>query len=86
MEKSIDNVGVGDPYSGLNRGHEAERTADDSSFDSSSDDGIDSYKEQGRIFTARLEDMAQWAGQPTIKGSRESMRMALLTFSIIGIQ
>lgn len=32
------------------------------------------------------KDMASWAGQPSIKGSTESMRMALLTMSLIGIQ
>ena len=32
------------------------------------------------------EDMAQWAGKPSVKGSTESMRMALLTFSLIGLQ
>lgn len=32
------------------------------------------------------EDMASWAGQPAIKGSSETMRMALLTFSLIGLQ
>jgi hypothetical protein len=31
-------------------------------------------------------NMAQWAGQPSVKGSSESMRMALLSFSIIGLQ
>ncbi|KAL3419030.1 General alpha-glucoside permease 2 [Phlyctema vagabunda] len=30
--------------------------------------------------------MASWAGQPHIKGSSESMRMALLTTSLIGLQ
>jgi hypothetical protein len=30
--------------------------------------------------------MAQWAGQPRIKGSSETMRMIMLTFSLIGIQ
>ncbi|PNS15503.1 proteinral alpha-glucoside permease [Sphaceloma murrayae] len=29
---------------------------------------------------------AQWAGTPSIKGSSEPMRMALLTFSLIGLQ
>ncbi|KAH8676829.1 major facilitator superfamily domain-containing protein [Tricladium varicosporioides] len=29
---------------------------------------------------------SSWAGQPHIKGSSESMRMALLTFSLIGLQ
>jgi hypothetical protein len=33
------------------------------------------------------DDMAaSWAGQPAIKGSTETMRMALLTFSLIGLQ
>ena len=30
--------------------------------------------------------MAQWAGQPRIKGSSETMRMIMLTFSLVGIQ
>ncbi|KAI9792548.1 MAG: hypothetical protein M1816_002068 [Peltula sp. TS41687] len=29
--------------------------------------------------------LASWTGQPSIKGSSESMRMALLTFTIVGI-
>jgi solute carrier family 45 protein 1/2/4 len=29
---------------------------------------------------------AQWAGTPSVKGSTESMRMALLTASLIGLQ
>lgn len=29
---------------------------------------------------------ASWAGKPGIKGSSESLRMALLTFSLIGLQ
>lgn len=32
------------------------------------------------------EKMASWQGQPAVKGSTESMRMALLTFSLVGIQ
>jgi hypothetical protein len=35
---------------------------------------------------AQDEDMASWAGQPSIKGSTETMRMMLLTFSLIGLQ
>ena len=31
-------------------------------------------------------DMASWVGQPAIKGSTESVRMALLTLSLIGLQ
>ncbi|RDL34703.1 MFS general substrate transporter [Venustampulla echinocandica] len=30
--------------------------------------------------------MASWSGQPHIKGSSEAMRMALLTFSLVGLQ
>ena len=29
---------------------------------------------------------ASWVGTPSIKGSTESVRMALLTFSLIGLQ
>jgi solute carrier family 45 protein 1/2/4 len=29
---------------------------------------------------------AQWVGTPKVKGSSESMRMALLTASLIGLQ
>jgi len=32
------------------------------------------------------DTMASWAGQPHIKGSTETMRMALLTFSLVGLQ
>jgi hypothetical protein len=39
---------------------------------------------EGKLGTGK--DMASWAGQPSIKGSTESMRMALLTISLIGIQ
>lgn len=31
-------------------------------------------------------NMAQWSGTPHVKGSSETVRMALLTFSIIGLQ
>ncbi|KAM0129990.1 hypothetical protein ACHAO1_008154 [Botrytis cinerea] len=31
-------------------------------------------------------DMASWSGQPAIKGSTEQMRMAMLTFSLVGLQ
>ncbi|KAK4690255.1 hypothetical protein P7C71_g6489, partial [Lecanoromycetidae sp. Uapishka_2] len=33
-----------------------------------------------------MPQAASWAGTPHIKGSTESMRMALLTFSLIGLQ
>jgi hypothetical protein len=47
MEKTIDVDAAGYPYSRFTaRGHEAERGAQ---LDSSSDDGIDRYKDNGRI-------------------------------------
>lgn len=33
-----------------------------------------------------MEKVAQWTGTPSVKGSTESMRMALLTASLIGLQ
>lgn len=88
MANPIDHdAAAGDPFTNITtRGHEAERTADDASDCDSYDDAIEKYKEQGRTGTARLQEMASWAGQPAIKGSSESMRLALLTFSIIGLQ
>lgn len=41
---------------------------------------------QGWIWsTANMPKSASWTGTPSIKGSTESMRMALLTLSMIGI-
>jgi hypothetical protein len=36
--------------------------------------------------TVTSADMASWAGQPHVKGSSETMRMVLLTFSLVGLQ
>jgi hypothetical protein len=33
-----------------------------------------------------MPSVAQWTGSPSIKGSSESMRMALLTASLVGLQ
>jgi hypothetical protein len=33
-----------------------------------------------------MPNVAQWTGTPSVKGSTESMRMALLTASLIGLQ
>lgn len=35
---------------------------------------------------AEMPAQALWAGVPAIKGSSEPVRMALLTFSLIGLQ
>jgi solute carrier family 45 protein 1/2/4 len=34
----------------------------------------------------REEEMASFVGQPSIKGSTETTRMALLTFAAVGLQ
>jgi solute carrier family 45 protein 1/2/4 len=33
-----------------------------------------------------MPSVAQWTGTPKIKGSSESIRMALLTASLVGLQ
>ena len=33
-----------------------------------------------------MPQAASWAGTPSIKGSTESIRMAFLTFSLVGLQ
>ncbi|KAL8632344.1 hypothetical protein Q9189_001916 [Teloschistes chrysophthalmus] len=33
-----------------------------------------------------MPQAASWAGTPSIKGSTESVRMALLTYSLVGLQ
>lgn len=62
------------------RGHEAGDTAEDFEVE---------IKGRRRATTRRKTDpdmASSWAGQPHIKGSSESLRMALLTFSLIGLQ
>lgn len=72
------------------RGHEADDTADEYFSCGSDDDGElnlkDTLRRGERRGSSGVQNMAQWAGKPGIKGSTESMRMALLTFSIIGLQ
>lgn len=55
------------------------------------DDSIKSPPRPRRISRGRpgyrgSEEMASWSGQPSVKGSTEAMRMALLTFSMAGLQ
>jgi hypothetical protein len=57
---------------------EAEGTAEESS------NKFEDKVRRGRIGTT--ENMASWSGQSAIKASTEPMRMALLTFSLIGLQ
>jgi hypothetical protein len=46
----------------------------------------DGEEDQTKVEEEDDDMAASWAGQPAIKGSTESMRMALLTFSLIGLQ
>ena len=46
----------------------------------------DGEEDQAKVEEDDDDMAASWAGQPAIKGSTESMRMALLTFSLIGLQ
>jgi solute carrier family 45 protein 1/2/4 len=55
--------------------------AEEESLDNSRADNYDSQEE----FESKAS-MASWSGQPAIKGSTEQMRMALLTFSLVGLQ
>ena len=65
------------------RGDEAEDRAE---RDSISEDGDTEESKFIRASTANRENMASWAGQPSIKGSTESVRMALLTLTAMGLQ
>lgn len=73
MEEPVDQDGQADsPLCPKTCGHEAE------------DPNVEfgEYKEEERV----TGTMASWIGTPAVKGSTESMRMALLTFSLIGLQ
>lgn len=50
------------------------------------DEDEDEDEDQAKVEEQDDDMAASWAGQPSIKGSTESMRMALLTFSLIGLQ
>ena len=55
--------------------------------DDSYDPAVHETRENIQVgLTEEEADMASWVGQPAIKGSTESMRMALLTLSLIGLQ
>ena len=65
------------------RGDEAEDRAEQESISEDAD------IEESKFITgstASRENMASWAGQPSIKGSTESVRMALLTLTAMGLQ
>lgn len=71
------------PNSTGSRGHEAERRAEGGPI--LEDEDTDT--EESRFLDAeKIGDMASWTGQPSVKGSTETMRMALLTLSAMGLQ
>ena len=65
------------------RGREAIDTAEKFKFEA--EEVFEGTFEKPQIAGAR-EEMASWSGQPHVKGSTETMRMALLTFSLVGLQ
>jgi hypothetical protein len=67
------------------RGREAIDTAEKSHIYNHEAEVFESTFEKPHIVGAR-EEMASWSGQPHVKGSTETMRMALLTFSLVGLQ
>jgi hypothetical protein len=65
------------------RGHEADNTAEPP-FHLCAKNQVKYTSRKG--IGIQKEGMASWAGTPAVKGSTESMRMALLTFSLVGLQ
>lgn len=66
----------------LNQGQERSFSAEETHHE----EGEVKAEEENAQIERDDDDMALWAGQPSIKGSTESIRMALLTFSLIGLQ
>ena len=65
-------------------GREAEHAAEGLNFQDETDEEESKYISRRSI--RRVDEMASWAGQPSVKGSTDTMRMALLTFSAVGLQ
>lgn len=74
------------PLTQRTRGHEAEDRAADGNDNFILSTPRRRSGSRGRTGYRELREMAQWSGQPSIKGSTEAMRMALLTFSMAGLQ
>jgi hypothetical protein len=59
---------------------------DDNEFDRESETKLeDDSEEDALVLDSDPIEMATWAGQPSIRGSSEAVRMILLTFASIGI-
>ena len=61
------------------RDHDVDENYDPTAFERGE------HIEEGNIDNSEA-DMTSWVGQPAIKGSTDSSRMALLTLSLIGLQ
>jgi hypothetical protein len=83
---ATDDAGGAGSYAGHSikwaRGDEAEDRAERGRISE------DEYREDSRFIplNRRRENMASWVGQPSVKGSTEGMRMALLTLTAMGLQ
>jgi hypothetical protein len=84
---ATDDTSGSDSYltnsSKYSRGDEAEDRAEQGSI---SEDGDTEESNFISTSTTRRANMASWAGQPSIKGSTEGVRMALLTLTAMGLQ
>jgi hypothetical protein len=67
------------------RGREAIDTAEKFNGLVEEEEVFESTSEKPHLVGNR-EEMASWSGQPHVMGSTETMRMALLTFSLVGLQ
>lgn len=81
--KRLKGKGVHDEH--IRRDTEDEKS-DDEGGDKEDTDDEDEDIEAGELEDLDPEDMASWVGQPHIRGSSESVRMALLTLSLVGLQ
>jgi hypothetical protein len=83
---TTNNSGGADSYSSnstrWSRGYDAGHRAEQGQISEDED------REVSKFIPSRTrgESMASWAGQPSIRGSTESMRMALLTVTAVGLQ
>ena len=83
MTMVIDNSGGADSSKWSSRGDEAEDRAERGRI---SEDGDATELKSIPSRSISREKMASWVGQPSVKGSTEGIRMALLTLTAMGLQ
>ncbi len=74
------------PTSGTRQSRTQHDENNDYNGDTSDEEAQDTKDEDTARAEAEDATMASWVGQPAIRGSTESMRMVLLTLSLIGLQ